>query len=89
MKRSLIALIVFCAVAAVADTAADAVMLRKKPEAQPAHSFLEDVAPVKEIKAEEKKPEVEPEVKVPDHVPDELVVLDEPLTLKLFDAPSK
>ena len=30
-----------------------------------------------------------PEVKVPDHVPDELVVLDEPLTLKLFDAPSK
>ena len=56
----------FCAVAAVADTAADAVMLRKKPEAQPAHSFLEDVAPVKEIKAEEKKPEVKPEVKVPE-----------------------
>ena len=59
-------MIVLCAVAAVADTAADAVMLRKKPEAQPAHSFLEDVAPVKEIKAEEKKPEVKPEVKVPE-----------------------
>ena len=70
MKRSLIALIVLCAVAAVADTAADAVMLRKKPEAQPAHSFLEDVAPVKEIKAEEKKPEVEPEVKVPEEKPE-------------------
>ena len=26
-----------------------------------------------------------PEVKVPDHVPEELVVLDEPLTLQLFD----
>ena len=34
----------------VADTAADAVML-KKPQA-PVHSFLEDVIPVKEVKAE-------------------------------------
>ena len=52
---------------AVADTAADAVMLKKKPaDKQPAQSFLADVVTVKEVKedspkpaAEEKKPEAE------------------------------
>lgn len=75
MKRSLITLFLLCAVAAIADTAADAVMLKKKPVAQPAHSFLEDVAPVKEIKAEEKKvPEVKAEEKVEDAKKPEVTV---------------
>ena len=47
--------------AAAADSSADAVML-KKPKSVPAptHSFLLDVAPVKEVKEEPKKEEAKP-----------------------------
>ena len=57
MKRYVIALGMVLTFVSVADTAADAVMLRRKPEAKPAHSFLEDVVQVKKI--EEPKPEAE------------------------------
>ena len=57
MKRYVIALGIVLTFVSVADTAADAVMLRRKPEAKPAHSFLEDVSPVKKI--EEPKPVAE------------------------------
>lgn len=69
MKKFLIICGVVCACIAVADTAADAVMF-KKPERKPTHSFLEDVAPVKEIKAPKpsvdvSKPAVKPAVEKP------------------------
>ena len=69
MKKFLIICGVVCACIAVADTAADAVMF-KKPERKPTHSFLEDVAPVKEIKApkpsvDAAKPAVKPAVEKP------------------------
>lgn len=52
MRLTVIALGMLFTVAAVADSSADAVMLRKKP----ARSFLEDVAPVKVIKDDAPKP---------------------------------
>ena len=58
MKIQITAFCVAAALMAAADTAADAVML-KKPQAQPVHSFLEDVIPVKEVKAEKPAAKVE------------------------------
>ena len=49
MKIELTVLCVAAALVAAADTAADAVMLRRP---QPLRSFLEDIAPVKEVKEE-------------------------------------
>ena len=73
MKKFVAAFGLMMAATAVADTAADAVMLRRKPEAKPAHSFLEDVVQVKKIEepkpvAEASKPEAEapkPEAEAP------------------------
>ena len=54
--------IIFCVVSAcaavVADTAADAVMFRKKPVEKPSRSFLDDIVTVKEVK--ETKPVAAP-----------------------------
>ena len=59
------------AAAAVADTAADAVMFRKKQEAKPARSFLEEVVPVKET--ETTKPTAETPKPAPE-APSQIVV---------------
>ena len=56
MKKTITAICALAALAAAADPAADAVMFRKKTQLRPLHSFIEDVAPVKEVKAEEPKP---------------------------------
>ena len=50
MKRYAIAVCALCAMAAFADSAADAVMLKKRTVDPPVHSFLEDVLPVKKVK---------------------------------------
>ena len=64
MKIFVAAFGVMLTIASVADTAADAVMFRKKQNDKPAHSFIEDVVPVKETEAhkpaaESPKPAVE------------------------------
>ena len=62
MKRYAIAVCALCAMAAFADSAADAVMLKKRTVDPPVHSFLEDVLPVKKVKPAAK---VEPAPAVP------------------------
>ena len=54
-----------CALSAIADPAADAVMLKKRPAEPPTRSFLEDVLPVKEVKAPKKSAPVADEAKAP------------------------
>lgn len=58
-----------CALSAIADPAADAVMLKKRPAEPPTRSFLEDVLPVKEVKAPKKSAPVADEAKAPAPVP--------------------
>ena len=58
-----------CALSAIADPAADAVMLKKRPAEPPTRSFLEDVLPVKEVKASKKSAPVADEAKAPAPAP--------------------
>ena len=81
MKRYLIVFGLLGALVAVADTAADEVMFKKKQESKPARSFLEDVVPVKETKADVPKPTVETPEPVAE-APKPAVKTTEPVTEK-------